>query len=308
MYAEGNMRTAIREFLQTEFKNGRLNLNKDDTFKVMNYSPMSEDDPILVFKKIYGDNSTKKVEEIVNVFEKGESFKHYEQLLRENVDTQFLKPLNQADVGDGKLVLTEAEEIKPKLPDDDDIPFNLGGRVGLFKGAEADARADRGAMSPGTSTSGGRRGRPGPPGSRTNDGPRPHEDFPISPTVAGPRPHEDFPISPTVAGPRPHEDFPISPTVADMGGPPRLTTSPTHVPKKEPKWGKTKTFLKTILPFVTPQNLIFSQFPKKAHIGLGALKGIKEIHELYSTPDEEETPGPAPLYATGWKSWIKIWN
>ena len=28
-------------------------------------------------------------------------------------------------------VLTEAEEIKPKLPDDDDIPFNLGGRVGL---------------------------------------------------------------------------------------------------------------------------------------------------------------------------------
>ena len=134
MYAEGNMRTALREFLQTEFKNGRLNLNKNDQFRVMNYSPMSEDDPILVFKKIYGDNSTKKVEEIVNVFEKGESFKHYEQLLRENVDTQFLKPLNQADVGDGKLVLTEAEEIKPKLPDDDDIPFNLGGRVGLKYG------------------------------------------------------------------------------------------------------------------------------------------------------------------------------
>ena len=27
---EGNMRTALREFLQTEFKNGRLNLNKKD--------------------------------------------------------------------------------------------------------------------------------------------------------------------------------------------------------------------------------------------------------------------------------------
>ena len=136
MYNEGNMRTALREFLQTEFKNGRLNLNKNDQFRVMNYSPMSEDDPILVFKKIYGDNSIKKVEEIVNVFEKGESYKHYEQLLRENVDAQFLKPLNKADVGDGKLVLTEAEEIKPKLPDDDDIPFNLGGRVGLKYGSK----------------------------------------------------------------------------------------------------------------------------------------------------------------------------
>ena len=89
MYAEGNMRTALREFLQTEFKNGRIKLSKDDQFRVMNYSPMSEDDPILVYKRMYGDDATKKVEEIVNVFEKGESFKHYEQLLRENVDTQF---------------------------------------------------------------------------------------------------------------------------------------------------------------------------------------------------------------------------
>ena len=136
MYNEGNMRTALREFLQSEFKNGRLKLSKDDTFKVMKYSPMSEDDPILVFKKIYGDNSIKKVEEIVDVFRKGESFKHYEQLLRENVDNQFLKPLNQADVGDGRLVLDESVEIKPKLPDDDDIPFNLGGRVGLKYGTK----------------------------------------------------------------------------------------------------------------------------------------------------------------------------
>ena len=136
MYAEGNMRTALREFLQSEFKNGRLKLNQNDQFKVMNYSPMSEDDPILVYKRIYGDDAIKKVEDIVTVFEKGESFKHYEQLLRENVDDQFLKPLNQADVGDGRYVLTEAEEIKPKLPDDDDIPFNLGGRVGLRYGTK----------------------------------------------------------------------------------------------------------------------------------------------------------------------------
>ena len=136
MYAEGNMRTAIREFLQTEFKNGRLKLNDLDKERVMQYSPMSEHDPILVFQRLYGDNSIKKIEEIVNVFEKGESFKHYEELLRQNVDDQFLKPLNQADVGDGRFVLTEAEEIKPKLPDDDDIPFNLGGRVGLKYGTK----------------------------------------------------------------------------------------------------------------------------------------------------------------------------
>ena len=135
MYAEGNMRTALREFLQSEFKNGRLKLNKNDQFKVMNYSPMSEDDPILVYKRIYGDDAIKKVEDIVTVFEKGESFKHYEELLRQNVDDQFLKPVNQADVGDGRLVLDESVEIKEKLPDDDDIPFNQGGRVGLVKGS-----------------------------------------------------------------------------------------------------------------------------------------------------------------------------
>ena len=134
MYAEGNMRTALREFLQSEFKNGRLKLNKKDQFRVMNYSPMSEDDPILVYKRIYGDDATKKVEDIVNVFEKGESFKHYEELLRQNVDDQFLKPVNQADVGDGRLVLDESVEIKEKLPDDDDIPFNQGGRVGYRTG------------------------------------------------------------------------------------------------------------------------------------------------------------------------------
>jgi len=136
MYAEGNMRTALREFLQTEFKNGRLKLNDLDKERVLKYSPMIEHDPILVFQRLYGDDAIKNVEDIVTVFEKGESYKHYEQLLRENVDDQFLKPLNQADVGDGRYVLTEAEEIKPKLPDDDDIPFNQGGRVGLKYGSK----------------------------------------------------------------------------------------------------------------------------------------------------------------------------
>ena len=134
MYNEGNIRTALRQFLQTEFKNGRLNLNEQDQFRIMKYSPMSEDDPILVFKRIYGNDATNKVGEISDVFRKGESFSHYEELLRNSVDEKYFKPLNQADVGDGKLVLTEAEEIKPNLPDDE-VPFNQGGRVGLWKGS-----------------------------------------------------------------------------------------------------------------------------------------------------------------------------
>ena len=40
----------------------------------------------------------------------------------------------------------------------------LGGRIGFFKGAQADASAGRGSMSPGTSSSGGSRGGGGPPG------------------------------------------------------------------------------------------------------------------------------------------------
>ena len=70
MYAEGNIRTAVREFMQTELNKGRLKLNKDDTFFVRNYGQTTESDPILVFKKVYGDNSIKKIEEIVNVLKK----------------------------------------------------------------------------------------------------------------------------------------------------------------------------------------------------------------------------------------------
>ena len=50
MYAEGNLRTAMREFLKTEVKEGRLKLGERDMFRIQEYSPMSEDDPIDVFK------------------------------------------------------------------------------------------------------------------------------------------------------------------------------------------------------------------------------------------------------------------
>ena len=51
MYAEGNLRTAIRQFLRTEAKEGRLKLSDDDMFRITEYSPMMADDPIDVFRR-----------------------------------------------------------------------------------------------------------------------------------------------------------------------------------------------------------------------------------------------------------------
>jgi len=115
------------------------------------------------------------VADIANVFEKGESYKHYEQLLRENVDPSVLT-LKKTGAGEYDLNVQAAEKIrtkveegeidplkadpdpKPKVeeeksvlkwdpekgelyvdpskPDPDDIPFNLGGRVGLKYGTK----------------------------------------------------------------------------------------------------------------------------------------------------------------------------
>ena len=48
------------------------------------------------------------------------------------------------------MAITRSQQAKQMLQN--------GGRIGFFKGAQADASAGRGAMSPGTSTSGGGRG------------------------------------------------------------------------------------------------------------------------------------------------------
>ena len=37
MHEEGQLRTAIRTFLKNEYKNGRIILDKDDQFRVMEY-------------------------------------------------------------------------------------------------------------------------------------------------------------------------------------------------------------------------------------------------------------------------------
>ena len=134
MHEEGQLRTGIRQFLQTELNAGRLKLNAKDTHRVRNYYPTIEDDPILVFKKIYGDDAHKKAGTFPGAFEIGEDFNHYEQIFRKNMGDKFLKIKNTENVGDGTLVLDESLEYKERI-DDPDIPFNQGGRVGMWRGS-----------------------------------------------------------------------------------------------------------------------------------------------------------------------------
>ena len=141
MSEEGQIRTGVREFLKKEFKNGRINLDETDAQRILQYSPMSEDDPILVFKKIYGDEAYKKAGSFPGAFDVGESYNHYESIFRSKMGEDILKVKDKKYVGDGKLVLTESEEVFTPSKFDDDIPFAKGGianvRVGFVKGKAA---------------------------------------------------------------------------------------------------------------------------------------------------------------------------
>jgi hypothetical protein len=131
MHEEGQLRTAIRTFLKNEYKNGRIKLDETDKFRVMEYSPMMEDDPIKVFKKIYGNEAYNKAGTFPGAFEIGENFKHYEEIFRENMGKDILKVKDKKYVGDGTLVLTD--EVKTPTPDDD-MPFAKGGRASFAGG------------------------------------------------------------------------------------------------------------------------------------------------------------------------------
>ena len=137
MHEEGQLRTAIRTFLKNEYKNGRIKLDKDDQFRIMEYSPMMEDDPIKVFKKIYGDEAYNKAGSFPGAFEKGEDFNHYEKIFKENMGEDLLKVKDKKYVGDGTLVLTKQEEVVTPTPDED-TPFAKGGRASFVGGKLAD--------------------------------------------------------------------------------------------------------------------------------------------------------------------------
>jgi len=136
MHEEGQLRTAIRTFLRNEFKNGRIKLDKDDQFKIMEYSPMMEDDPIKVFRKIYGNEAYKKAGTFPGAFETGENFNHYESIFRSKMGEDILKVKDKKYVGDGTLTLTKQEEVfePTKLTEDDVEPFAKGGRASFAGG------------------------------------------------------------------------------------------------------------------------------------------------------------------------------
>ena len=138
MAEEGQIRTGIRQFLQKELKNGRINLDKKDTARVLKYFPTIEDDPILVFKKIYGDEAYNKAGTFPGAFDIGENYNQYEEIFRKNMGTDSLKVKDKKYVGDGKLLLTESEEVFTPSKFDDDIPYAEGGRASFAGGKVID--------------------------------------------------------------------------------------------------------------------------------------------------------------------------
>ena len=71
MYAEGNLRTAIRQFLRSEIEAGNLKVNDTDAFRVKEYSPMSEDDPIDVFRRYYGEDALQAADDMADALKEG---------------------------------------------------------------------------------------------------------------------------------------------------------------------------------------------------------------------------------------------
>ena len=110
-YKTGNIRTAVREFMRSEVKAGRLKLNETDSFRVREYSPRNEDDPIDVFRRHYGEDALEAVDEIGDVFMQGESFKHYEELLRNSVDKKFLT-VKKVGAGEYDASVVAGEKIR----------------------------------------------------------------------------------------------------------------------------------------------------------------------------------------------------
>ena len=126
MHEEGQIRTGIRMFLQDEVKNGKLKLNKEDLARVMEYFPTSADDPILVFKKIYGDDAYEAAGKFPGAFENGADYNAYREIFKKNMDESYLKIKTSENFGDGALTLTD--EVRAPIKDED-VPFAGGGVV-----------------------------------------------------------------------------------------------------------------------------------------------------------------------------------
>ena len=143
MYAEGNLRTAMREFLKTEVKEGRLKLGEKDLFRITEYSPLSADDPIDVFRRYYGEDALEAADAMASKLEKGTSFKNYEEIFRANmpelkVKTQGAGSYDQSII-DAERILQEAKDQEEYAKTLDE--FDVTGRRKNAEGGIMSTRA-----------------------------------------------------------------------------------------------------------------------------------------------------------------------
>ena len=122
MYAEGNLRTAMREFLKTEHKAGNLKLDEKDLFRITEYSPLSADDPIDVFRRYYGEDALEAADAMASKLEKGTSFKNYEEIFRANMPELKVK---MQGAGSYDQSIIDAERVLQELKDQEDYAKTL---------------------------------------------------------------------------------------------------------------------------------------------------------------------------------------
>jgi hypothetical protein len=121
-YKTGNIRTAVRQFMKSEADAGKLKLSKDDEYALSVYGQTTESDPIQIFRRYYGEDALEAVDEIGDVFRQGESFKHYEELLRNSVDKKFLTPKTKGlgEYDPNVLTPKQENELKRQLLKEED--------------------------------------------------------------------------------------------------------------------------------------------------------------------------------------------
>ena len=122
MYAEGNLRTAIRQFLRSEVEAGNLKLNDTDAFRVKEYSPMMEDDPIDVFRRYYGEDALQAADDMADALKEGTSFKNYEEIFRRDMPELKVKT---EGAGEYDAIIKQTEELLKKAKDEADYAKTL---------------------------------------------------------------------------------------------------------------------------------------------------------------------------------------
>ena len=116
-YKTGNIRTAVRWFMRQEADAGKLKLSKDDYETLKVYGQTTESDPINIFRRYYGEDALEAVDEIGDVFRQGESFDHYAELLRKNVDSKILTPKTKGlgEYDPNVLTPQQEDELRKQL-------------------------------------------------------------------------------------------------------------------------------------------------------------------------------------------------